>query len=437
MTLRRLLLLSLVVLLVCQLGIAQAPKASMALQQFAKAQATGKAQPVMAAVAPGTHARSVLWFSGKRMTKTSPRPAAKPAAAPGEPWFCDMNEGFQDLICPKGVQTAYGTNFIGANGGAGMTVVIVDYFYYTEVENAFNQYNQDMGLPACTVGNGCFVPIDMSNGNRCVSCYGWEVETMLDIEAVHAMAPNAKIVYIGGNPYDYGTNEEHYAQMVGDVTSNSWTFNAAEAVVPIFESSLGQGPPALFASGDYGYFPSAGISYPCTSPKATCIGGTSLYLNNNLTRLAETAWAGSGGGCSGVFPMPAYQGNNGSAVCSPNRATPDISAIADPNTSFAVYIGGLYAPYYYGVGGTSLATPILAGLIADIDTARVSFGKAKLTYSSFNNGVYSAAYHNYPYFYFDVTSGSNGYPAGYQFDLVTGLGVPTGKNLANRFFGLP
>jgi subtilase family serine protease len=35
----------------------------------------------------------------------------------------------------------------------------------------------------------------MSNGNECDYCYGWEVETRLDIEAVHAMAPNAKIVF--------------------------------------------------------------------------------------------------------------------------------------------------------------------------------------------------------------------------------------------------
>ena len=90
---------------------------------------------------------------------------------------------------------------------------------------------------------------------------------------------------------------------------------------------------------------------------------------------------------------------------------------------------------YYGVGGTSVATPVNSGLVADIDAARVSFGKSKLT--SFAPGLYPAATSNYNYFFYDVTLGNNGFPAGFQFDLVTGLGVPTGKDLANRFFGLP
>ncbi len=433
MNLRKLLLISSVVLLACQLGFAQS-----ALQQFNKAQATGKAQLVMPTAVAGTHAKSTAMFSGK---KVAIQKGVKYAAAPGEPWFCDWNNGSQVLVCPKGVQTAYGTNFVGANGGAGMTIAIVDYFYYLDAENALAQYNADMGLPACTVANGCFVPIDMSNGNECfhdADCYGWEVETMLDIEAVHAMAPNAKIVYIGGDPYNYGTAEEIAAQAMGDATSNSWTFNSGESVDAIFGPALGKGPPTLFASGDYGYFPYAGIAYPCTSPDATCVGGTSLYLNPNLTRNSEPAWSGSGGGCSGIFIQPTYQNyTNANGACGGLRSAPDIAAIADPNTSFAVYIGGDYAGYYYGVGGTSLATPILAGLIADMDAARVSFGKTKLTFSSFDGEIYPAAASNYNYFFYDVTSGNNGYPAGFHFDLVTGLGVPTGKNMANRFFGLP
>jgi subtilase family serine protease len=432
---RKVLLIAIAVLVVSQLSIAQVAAPSAAMQQFNKALSTGKPQLVMPMAAPGTHARSLAMFSGKKLLAKS---AIKPSAAPGEPWFCDWNNGSQILVCPKGVQTAYGTNFPGANGGQGMTVAIVDYFYYVDAENALAQYNADMGLPPCTVANGCFIPFDLSNGNECLLCFGWEVETMLDIEAVHAMAPKAKIVYIGGDPYNYGQTEELLAQALGIATSNSWTFNAAEAVAPIFEPVLGQGPPTLFASGDGSWFPSQGIAYPCTSTQAVCVGGTSLYLNPNLTRNSEPAWSGAGGGCSGYFAMPTWQNYGfGSTVCSPNRAAPDVAAIADPNTGFAVYIGGYYAPYYYGVGGTSLATPILAGLVADIDTARLSFGKPPLTYANFNPEVYGAAAYNYNYYVFDVVSGSNGYPALPGFDLVTGLGVPNGKALGSRWFGIP
>jgi hypothetical protein len=70
-----------------------------------------------------------------------------------------------------------------------------------------------------------------------------------------------------------------------------------------------------------------------------------------------------------------------------------------------------------------------------MDTARVSFGKAKFTF--LNTGLYKAAGSNYAYFYYDITSGFNGYNAGPGFDMITGLGNITGKDLANRFYGLP
>lgn len=442
---RKLLLVTLVILVVCTLSFAQVtPNAGM--KQFLKAQATGKPQLVMPMAARGTHAKSMAIFSGQRLTVAA---TPKPSTVPTEPWFCDYNTGSQYFICPKGVQTAYQTNFPSANGGAGMTIAIVDYFYYNWIESALAQYNHDMHLPACTVANGCLTLLDMSNGNECDYCYGWEVETMLDIESVHAMAPNAKIVFIGADPYGYGTNEELTAESLGDATSNSWTFNAGESVDPIFGPVLGQGPPTLFASGDYNYFPYEGIAYPCTSPNATCVGGTTLTLNPNLTRQSEVAWSynpnygwGTGGGCSGIFAQPAYQiygpPVNVNGICGGLRAAPDIAALADPLDNFAVYIGGPnYSGFYYGVGGTSLATPLNAGLVADMDAARVAFGKTKLTYSTYNSEIYAAAQYNYPYYVFDITSGYNGYLAGPGFDLLTGLGVPNGKALASRFFGIP
>ena len=82
-----------------------------------------------------------------------------------------------------------------------------------------------------------------------------------------------------------------------------------------------------------------------------------------------------------------------------------------------------------------MATPVLSGLVADLDTARVSFGKAKLT--SFAPPLYPAATYNYNYYIYDVVSGYNGFYAGPQYDLITGLGVPSGKAIGSRFFGIP
>jgi hypothetical protein len=440
MNLRKLCLISLVVLLACQLGLAQTSAASRALSIV---QATGKPTPVVPAYLAKGPTHPTIWLSSSL--------GSKPKIVAGEPSFCDYNNGHQVAVCAKGVQTAYGTNFPGANGGAGMTIAIVDFFAYSLAESNLAQFNSDMALPPCTTANGCFHSVALTSIDG--SGTGWDLESMLDLEYAHAMAPNAKIVYVQGDPYgDPGYYAESIAALgcpaspycsmygitsspAGDVVSNSWTYNAGE--VPADDPYYNLGKPLLFASGDSSAWPQYSVTgYPCTSVHATCVGGTSLYLNPNLTRKTETGWAGAGGGCSNNFAIPSWQGNVGSGVCSPLRAAPDIAAIADPNTPVAVYIANPYwNPGYYGVGGTSVATPVNSGLVADIDAARVSFGKGKLT--SYAPGLYPAATSNYNYFFFDVLTGFNGFSAGPQFDLITGLGVPNGKALGNRFFGLP
>ena len=433
MNLRKSSLIPAVVLLACQLGFAQSsalrPDKTLAVKAVATAQSSGRPVAVvpMASIAGKPAVRPTI-LMGPSLGKS-----AQKLAHTNEPYFCEGFGGGGYPFCPKGVQTAYGVNqIVGANGGKGMTIAIVDAFAYPSAEANFAQFNSDMGLPACTTANGCFTAVNLSPYDGTGS--GWDVESMLDLEYAHAMAPNAKIVYVQAydNGYDSLGRAVGVAAGMADVVSNSWSGGENSS----YDYYWNLGKVLLFSSGDYGSWPSQGfVGYPCSATTVTCVGGTSLYVNANLQRTSEVGWAGSGGGCSNQEAIPSYQGLNGSGVCSPNRASPDFSAIADPNTGVAIYLCNIYNCGYYGVGGTSLAAPVLAGLVADIDTARVSFGKSKLTF--LNPGLYQAANSNYNYFYYDVLTGTNGYPAGLQFDLVTGLGVPTGKNLANRFFGLP
>ena len=433
---RNLFLVAVALLMVCQLGWAQSaaipPDKTLAAKAVAAVQATGQAVPVVPvssiATAPKAAARPLVWLSHSLGTRPT-------IHAGGEPSFCDYNSGSQVALCPAGLQSAYGVKqIVGANGGAGMVIAIVDAFAYPLAEANFAQFNSDMGLPPCTTANGCFTSINLSPYDGTGS--GWDLESMLDIEYAHAMAPNAKIVYVQG--YDNYTDSLGAAEAIAasraDIVSNSWS---GGEYTP-YDSYWNLGKPLLFASGDYGNWPNQGfVGYPCTALTVTCVGGTSLYVNSALKRTSEVGWAGAGGGCSGAEPIPSWQQNMtlGSAMCAPYRASPDIAAIADPNTPVAVWISNSYwGSYYYGVGGTSLATPVTAGLVADIDAARVSFGKAKFTF--LNPSLYNAAASNYNYFFYDVTSGSNGYPAGPLFDLVTGLGVSAGPAMANRFFGL-
>jgi kumamolisin len=166
-------------------------------------------------------------------------------------------------------------------------------------------------------------------------------------------------------------------------------------------------------SSDGGPTP-ANVDLPAGCPHVIGCGGTTK------TRTAEIVWnndpgspsgAGTGGGYSTLFPMPAWQ-LAGGAPRGPGRLVPDLAAVADPGTGYAIYCGG--SPRV--AGGTSAVAPLYAGLLAAVGR-HLGFISDKLWQGSGN--------------FVDVTQGDNGmYHAQIGPDPCTGLGVPDGKKLA-------
>lgn len=414
----RVLLILAVLVVICEPVWAQTP-AGVA----AAAQQLGRALPLVPSAAAG-HYRPHIWVRaalGARGQGFSPQlPSFCNRAIPG---LCTY------LFCPNAMVAAYGVNqIVGANGGQGMTIAIVDAFHYAGAEADLNQFSSDMGLQGCTSVSGCFSQVNQVGGApRAGGNAGWELETMLDIEWAHAMAPKAHILLVEGDTNSFADLAAAltYASMNADIVSNSYgatEWDTETALDPVYAVST---VPLLFSSGDAGQ----PAIYPCQSPYTTCIGGTRLLVNASFQRTSESGWSGSGGGCSLYELAQTWQA--GFTTCS-MRAAPDVSADADPDTGVAVLDNGNGG--YYLVGGTSLSCPMTAAIFADVMTARVSFGKAKFGFM--NPVLYAAATRNYPYFYFDVTAGNNGFAAGPGYDLVTGLGVSKGPAMANRFFGL-
>ena len=183
-----------------------------------------------------------------------------------------------------------------------------------------------------------------------------------------------------------------------------------------------QGVTFVAATGDSG---SPG-GYPADSPNVVAVGGTSLTLNWFDAYSGETAWSGSGGGTSQYEEEPAYQGGVQSTG---KRTIPDVSFDADPNTGVAVYDSynnGSTTPWSQ-VGGTSLAAPCWAGLIAVANQGRVAQGGTTLDGPS---QTLPALYTLPASDFHDITIGSNGgFSAGPGYDEVTGLGSPVANSL--------
>jgi subtilase family serine protease len=173
------------------------------------------------------------------------------------------------------------------------------------------------------------------------------------------------------------------------------------------------------------------------------VGGTRLLETATSFRNVESAWGGAttngggGGGCSLFVTAPAFQ--SGFSACGDVRGVPDVAALADEYTGFRVYLGSnAGGPGFATFGGTSLASPLTAAVIAVIDTARAAASKAPLG-ANLNALVYQAAVSPYyRYRIYDVTTGTTGsFPAGTGWDKADGLGVILGPSMASYLVSLP
>jgi subtilase family serine protease len=144
----------------------------------------------------------------------------------------------------------------------------------------------------------------------------------------------------------------------------------------------------------------------------TAVGGTTLSLNSNNTYKSETVWSGTGSGCSAYEPKPTWQKDTGCV----RRTAVDVAADANPSTGAAVYdsLGYSGRSGWFQVGGTSLSSPLIAGVYALAGNA-----------SSTVDGSYAYSHKSYLH---DVTSGSNGSCGGsYLCTAKTGYDGPTGN----------
>ena len=332
--------------------------------------------------------------------------------------------------------------------GGNKAIAIVDAYDYPTALADLQYFSTFFKLPApnftkVIANNGCGTPIYNA---------GWALEAALDIEWAHAMAPNAAIILVEACTNSFV--DLFYAEQVaidlllagsGGEVSNSWSGGewagqtAYDDTFPAYGWSRSpQGSVSyFFAAGDNGY----GAQYPSSSPWVVSAGGTTINRNPTTKAfLSESCWSGSGGGISayetwqtawvGGYGMGAWASYQYSIFGQATRMTPDMSANADPASGVYVYTTSESPPGWYVVGGTSLATPCLAGIV---NNSNNMLGVAPILGGWYtnaeNNLLYSQLQTLKEYFtnFYDVTTGSNGQPALPLWDYCTGVGSPRGR----------
>ena len=384
--------------------------------------------------------------------------------------------------------------------GQGVTIAIIDSFGNPNMASDLANFDTQMNLPhmcgepgqACGAGIPTFQHL-FWNGKTEVktepagahnpglqSRTAWTVETSLDVEWAHAMAPMANIIDVTTNPAETEgvqglpamMDAEQYIVDTGQATVISQSFGATEEsfgstqslqnLRHAFISAAADGVTVLASSGDGGTansvktpvrnpstVPYPTVNWPASDPLVTSVGGTYLCTSpftgtgvdstdppaacQNNPGVREIGWIGSGGGFSHVFAKPAYQNTlpTGSTSIGATRGVPDVAFQASSTTGPLVYDTAPGAGGWFIVGGTSCASPQFAGLVAIADQiAGHGLGQINPTLYSLADGS------NYGHYFYDVTTGNNqadpsipGYPATRGWDPVTGLGTPNAANL--------
>lgn len=389
---------------------------------------------------------------------------------------------------PAQIKGAYG---ISGYDGSGQTVAIIDAYASPTILNDVNQWSINRGLPTMSPSQLVqVVPpgVYKRPQNKKQDPQGWYAEETLDVEAVHGMAPGAKIVFVSApnNYQDLDAALNHVVdKRLAQIVTNSYGFPTEllpPGYVKPFEDTLIQaaveGIGVYFSSGDSGdetiNFGFATTDWPASSPWVTAVGGTSLAVDQSNQRVFETGWGtsnyncdkttlastrtswlyGSGGGVSRLFAKPLYQSDvtiNGQVVS--GRAVPDVSAVGDPQTGLLIgqtqtFPDGVKYDEYR-IGGTSLSCPIFAGLMALLDQKSGSphgfanqlfYSNANAFYDvksvktavarrNFVNGVDATAGTVDLLRTFDDYSGSPTQFTAPGWDDVTGLGSPTSSFL--------
>jgi hypothetical protein len=374
---------------------------------------------------------------------------------------------------PAQIRAAYGLPALPAPGatlspaqaaalGAGQTIYIVAARHNPNAAAELAAFSQKFGLPGCAtkaIAATAALPLAAPPAAACefsqvyataaatrtatAPAYdaGWATEMALDVQWAHATAPLARIVLV--EAVDPTLNSLLGAIKLANAMGPgvvSMSFGAPEGsyTAQVDSAFTVARMSYLAATGDSG----ASVSWPSVSTNVLAVGGTTLSWAGSGLR-GELAWSGTGGGTSATTATPAYQTNAVPGFTGyVRRAVADVAFNADPSSGqyVAVMRPGSSAVNWISAGGTSLATPQWAGLLAVANAQRALAGKAPLGLPHpMLYGQIAAVPGNYAGAFADVLSGRHGScalcTARIGYDQLTGLGTPNAAGLLSQLSG--
>ena len=338
---------------------------------------------------------------------------------------------------------AYGSSpvtFAGVEGdGQGMTIGIVDFgddpYAFTDI----NTFSTAMGLPLMNQAGGPTFTKLSQTGTAALpsSTDAWTVEESLDIEWAHAFAPLANIILFetrnagGGLTTAVETAAAYPGVVAVSMSYGGGEYSSETSSDAAYTTPAGHaGVTFLASTGDDG----TEVEYPAGSRNVVAVGGTELHTKGGAYG-SESGWSGSGGGVSAYELQPGYQAGVVSDYSTAKRTVPDVSIDADPGTGVPIcdsFEYGADTPWLgggYVEGGTSLACPLWAGLIAVTDQGRAADGLGSLDGPTQTlprlYQLPAGDFHDVT----DVENGSTVENGGVGYDLNTGIGSPIANQL--------
>lgn len=356
-------------------------------------------------------------------------------------------------LTPQALLRTYAADDLAEQGftGKGVTVVVFAFDGFDQAD--LDLFSSGFGLPAFTPEVVGGVP-EARRG-----------EATMDLEAVHAIAPDAKKVLVNALPTIAGDAPyQRIAAMMEDTDRRYpgavWTFSigwgcdkliTAADLAPVraaLATAQEHGTTAFNASGDLAGLEckggqawstppgpdEVGLDSVASLPEMTNVGGTTLSTDPTGVWLAEQAWfdpplsLGTGGGQSSLFSRPSWQGRSFRPRSGPGmRQVPDVAAIADPFTGVQI----VFNREIVAGGGTSLSAPIWAGFAAMINQYNLAHGGQLL--GDLNPQLYMLAQGTPLPGFRDIVLGGNAVATAHPgYDVVTGLGTPHVDNLARN-----